>query len=614
MKILLALIVSLYFIISCSQDNSFRFVLFSDTHVAENTTGAADLELAVRDVNQLRDVDFVLVSGDITDMNIGNNLHRAKEILDSLNVPYYIIPGNHDTKWSGSAGANFRQIWPDDQFVFDYQNYRFIGFHQGPILRMDDGHIPREDLYWLKEQLQETGTEKPVILVMHYPLNDAIDNWNECVDIIKDYNIKLIIHGHGHRNRQSEYQGIPAVMGRSTLRARAEHGGFNIFTCRDDSMIVQEKTTGGRLNPAWTRVSLAGRAAIQSVPDSLLADMSVNTAYPDVKNKWTFESGYTTTASPVVANDTVYIADVSGKIRALSLADGKELWDFNSGGSVYATVAANQDRVIFNSADSNICCVDKNTNEVAWKLKTENNLVAVPLVHNDIVYSGSSDGTFRAIDLYSGELIWLYDKVGGYVETKPLFYKNKIIFGAWDGKLYALNTNDGSEAWIWQGEKTSPLYSPAACWPVAANNKVFVAAPDRVLSAINAETGETVWRNNSWKFRETVGLSEDGNRVYARSMTDSVVCFDTKTQKDKVIWANDFGYGYDIAPSMPVEKNGTLFWGTKNGLIIAADAENGALKWKHRINNYMINTVCPVDENRVLYSNIDGQIGLLSVR
>jgi 3',5'-cyclic AMP phosphodiesterase CpdA len=48
--------------------------LISETHVAENTTGAADLRLAVADINRRNDLDFVLVSGDITDMNIDGNV------------------------------------------------------------------------------------------------------------------------------------------------------------------------------------------------------------------------------------------------------------------------------------------------------------------------------------------------------------------------------------------------------------------------------------------------------------------------------------------------------------------------------------------------------------
>ena len=540
-----------------------RFALFSDTHVAEGTTGAADLRLAVADVNTQTDINFVLVSGDITDLNIGNNLRLAKQILDSLEIPYYIIPGNHDTKWSGSAGANFRALWEDDKFVFDHGGYRFIGFHQGPVLRMDDGHIPSEILFWLRKQLIQTGSHMPVILVMHYPLSPAVDNWHECVDIIQDYNIKAIIHGHGHRNRLLNYQGIPGIMGRSILRARSERGGYSIFSLDKDSLRAFTKIIGESIVTKWTSVSLNKNINIASVPDSLLPDNLINKKYPFVNVDWVFNSGNMMTASPVSDENQIYIGDVSGSFYALDTESGDIVWSFQGAGAIYGTAAVYQNKLVFTSADSVIYCLNSDDGSIIWKYKTGDALVSVPLIADEVVYVGASDGVFRALDMRHGELIWEYKKVGSYVETRPLLYQNKVIFGAWDGRLYALNQLSGHLEWLWIGEKTNPLYSPAACWPVAAAGMAFITAPDRFLTAIDTKTGKTIWRNNRWKFRETIGLSGDGNTVYGRSMTDSVVAFQSQYTSPVTKWAEDFAYGYDIAPSMPVEKEGTLFWGTK---------------------------------------------------
>jgi outer membrane protein assembly factor BamB/predicted phosphodiesterase len=606
------LLVSGFF--ACQQQKAFKFALFSDTHIGGTPSAAVDLRNAVADVNKQPDIDFVIISGDITDMNTDNHLELAKQILDSLNVPYYIIPGNHDTKWSGSAGANFRALWGDDKFVFDHAGYRFIGFHQGPILRMDDGHIPREVLTWLEAELRRTGTSRPVALVMHYPLNDAVDNWYECVDIIKDYNIKFILHGHGHRNRFQYYQGIPAFMGRSTLRARESAGGYTIFTMRNDSLIASERTPGGPTGKPWGAASLDLTPPVAAVADSLMPDYSVNKKYLNVHSEWIFNSGYTMTASPVCDDRFAYVGDVSGTVYALALSDGSVSWKFDGAGSVYGTACIDNDHLVFTSSDSTITCLKKSTGSLLWRVPTNNAMVSVPVVRDDIVYTGSSDGVFRALDMRHGETIWQYDSVGSYVETRPLLYQGKVIFGAWDGKLYALDQSNGSLIWKWHGERTNPLYSPAACWPVGAENKIFIAAPDRYMTAVDARNGATVWRDNDWKFRETVGLSTDSALVFARSMTDSVIAFETRRSLPAPGWAKDFDYGYDIAPSMPQEKEGTLYWGTKNGMIFAAVAADGSLKWKYKYQNYLIETVVPQDSERVLFSNIDGDVVLLSGR
>ncbi|MCK5572964.1 MAG: metallophosphoesterase, partial [Bacteroidetes bacterium] len=76
-----------------------RFAWLSDTHVGGGT-GTSDLRAAVRDINTFHDVDFVILSGDITEYGSNAQLLTAKRTLDSLNMPYYIIPGNQDTRWS----------------------------------------------------------------------------------------------------------------------------------------------------------------------------------------------------------------------------------------------------------------------------------------------------------------------------------------------------------------------------------------------------------------------------------------------------------------------------------------------------------------------------------
>ena len=605
------LLLIILFIWGCQHSPSFKFALLSDTHIQENSPANDELTQVIDDVNNNPDIEFVLVSGDITEINTGKNLMHAKEILDGLNKPYYIIPGNHDTKWSGSGGANFRALWGDDKFVFDFNEHRFIGFHQGPVLRMDDGHISLETLSWLEQILSETAKEKSIILVMHYPLNSSIDNWYECVNIIKDHNVKAILHGHGHRNRLHYYNGIPGIMGRSTLKAGSDSPGYTILEIRNDSLFAFEKKTNSIKPEIWQSVSLQRQTSNAEIADSLLPDYSINKEFMNVKLKWLYNSGYMMTASPTYDQDKIYVGNVAGSMICLDRQDGREIWKFNANEAIYGTAAVKDSFLVFTSADSNIYCINNNSGQKIWSYKTGNAIVSVAVIDNENVYVGASDSIFRCLNLSTGKQIWEFKDVSGYVETKPLIYQGKVFFGAWDGYLYAIDKISGNLVWKWQGPQSHSLYSPAACWPVAASGKIFVAAPDRYISAINAETGKTVWRNNHWKFRETIGVSENGKYIYARSMTDSVVAFYASGAKAKIKWVEDFGYGYDIAPSMPVEKDGTLFWGTKNGLIIAADAFSGQLKWKYKFQNYLINTVTPLSENSIFFSNIDGFVGIL---
>ena len=155
------------------------------------------------------------------------------------------------------------------------------------------------------------------------------------------------------------------------------------------------------------------------------------------------------------------------------------------------------------------------------------------------------------------------------------------------------------------------LYSPAACLPVAANDKVFIVAPDRFMSAIDSKTGETVWRSNAHKVRESIGISEDGRRIFARCMEDTLVALSSKSASPKLIWAAPCGYGYDIDPSMPIEKDGIIFFSTKNGYLFAIDAKNGKLKFQYRVGVALVNTVTPINAHQVVLTDMDGRVMLV---
>ena len=79
------------------QEGRFSFALVTDTHIGGD--GADDdLRRTVTDINAVDSIAFVIVSGDVTEFGSNAELRLAKKILDGLRKPWYIIPGNHDTK------------------------------------------------------------------------------------------------------------------------------------------------------------------------------------------------------------------------------------------------------------------------------------------------------------------------------------------------------------------------------------------------------------------------------------------------------------------------------------------------------------------------------------
>lgn len=589
----------------------FHFALLTDLHITRGTTAVEDLENSVRQINNTPNIEFVLVTGDITEFGDRESLEKSKSILDKLTVPYYITSGNHETKWSASGHTDFRQIFGDDKFEFEHKGVRFFGFNTGPVLRMADGHVSPQDITWLKDELSKQDKSVPVILATHYPLQYGdVDNWYQLTDAVRSYNIRAVLGGHYHRNVIFSYDGIPGLINRSNLRAKADVGGYSVYSVTKDSLIVYEQAIGGEPK-RWAGLSMTEKYFDEKGSDAKYPDFSVNKQFPQVKEKWLAETHIGIYSSPVIWGKRVFVGDDLGNLTCYNLRNGKKRWSYQVGSRIIGTPAVADGVVVFGSADKNIYGVNAKSGTLLWKILTEEAVLGAVTIEKGIAYLGGSDNSFRAIDVKTGKEHWTFDKLNGYVEAKPLIINNKVIFGAWDTYLYALDKK-GELCWKWTNGK-GRHYSPASVWPVSANGKVFIVDPERAMTAIDLETGKTVWRTKQSMVRESIGISEDGNRIYAKTMQDSVVCYSSQGNEPRKIWSSNVGYGYEHNPSMLVEKDGTVYGSTKNGLIFALDALTGKEIWKHKIGNSLINTVVSIGKKQILITTAGGEVCLLKI-
>lgn len=614
MKRIQTLIYSLFALAFCvqvqAQIGTFRFAQLTDIHLSQNNPNPTeDLLRSIAQINATDSLDFVLVTGDLTEEGDNATLQKVKQCLDLLRYPYYTVMGNHETKWSESGCTMFAKIFGGERFSFFHKGIQFIGFNTGPFMRMAFGHVKPQDISWIQSTIKDK--KQPVILVTHYPILEGdVDNWYEVTDAVKPYNIRLFIGGHYHRNKQFTYDGIPGVLIRTNLRDKDALPGYGIYEVSPDSIIVYQQRIGEK-KQRLCAYSLTQQLFNHDKKADKYPDFSVNKTYPNVKRKWCVQTGTAIYSSPVVEGNRVFVGDDAGILTAYNLKTGKKLWAYQSGNRIVGTPAVENGIVVFGSADQYIYGIDAKNGSLKWRIQAEAPVLGAVTIQQGIAYIGSSDHIFRAIDIQNGKVVWTYNNVKGYVETKPLVTNNQVIFGAWDNTLYSLDKHNGHENWRWTGSLTRMHFSPAAVWPVATQNRVFIVDPERALTAIDLTTGATIWRTYQSKVRETIGLSADQTRIYAKTMQDSVVCYSATAEQPKQLWRANLQFGYEHATSMMAEQGDVVLGSTKDGLIFALQAKTGEIRWKHKIGNSLINTVVPVGRNQLLVTAASGELCLL---
>jgi outer membrane protein assembly factor BamB/predicted phosphodiesterase len=593
----------------------FSFALLTDTHIStSNPRPMEDLQRSIADINQNSSIEFVVVTGDLTENGDLASIQSIKNALDQLNVPYYAASGNHETTWSESGVMDFSRVFGDSRFAFTHNDMYFIGFNSGPVIRMADGHVAPQDITWLKHNLDSVSAagNTPIFVFTHYPLrNGDVDNWYDVTDVLRQHNVQCIMGGHYHRNLHFDCDGISDVLNRSNMRDKDGNNGYAIIQVTDSIRFFEK-----RINETarqWLSLPFEKKTYGPSNQE-LRPDFTINKEYANVQRVWHCSLKGGIYSTPATDGRSLFIGDDVGCLYSLNLKSGKTNWTFNTGMRIVGSPAVSEGVVVFGSANYNIYGLDAKTGKELWHISTNQAVMGAATIENGIAYIGGGDGRMFAIDIHTGKIKWSFDELKNYVLTRPLVYNQKLYFGTWDTHFYALNLADGSLAWKWNNGNGNPKLSPASVWPVAANGKIFITAPDRYFTCLDAETGEQVWRTKEYKVRETVGLSEDGKTVYSKCMWDTIVAMDATVAEPITRWATHAGFGYEHNPAMPLEKDGTLWVSTKNGLLLGVDAQNGNVMWRHKIGNSILNTPLPLSGTECIFTSSEGTITYIRVK
>lgn len=199
----------------------------SDLHVTaarkkayDQVPTAENLARCVEHINQLQPaVDVVLVTGDITFSSLYEEAQCAAGLLETLNAPFYIIPGNHDER-AVLRSAFAERGCPAE--AGEFINYAVDGFPLS-FIALDTtvpgapgGEVCTERAVWLEKQLEKTAG-KPTIVFMHHPPvkcgvletdEDGFVGADLLGEVIEKYpNIERILCGHIHLTTHIRWRG-----------------------------------------------------------------------------------------------------------------------------------------------------------------------------------------------------------------------------------------------------------------------------------------------------------------------------------------------------------------------------------------------------------------------
>lgn len=259
-KFLLTLFALFTGICTVSAEN-IKFVQVSDTHIASDSEFSQKvLKAAVKDINSQTDIAFVVFTGDNINSPDENNLRDFVKIANRLNVPYYVVLGNHDVyKTKNMSKVQYFEILREGN-PFKLQrsaNYKFSknGFvfltvdGAKEIIPGSVGYYRQDTLNWVDKMLTK-NSNKQVIIFQHFPIEypDGVESklkthrtykveeYQKMLE--KHNNVLAVLSGHFHTNGEIMKNGVYHISTPSVITVPHSYKIIDIVTTKDFSPII----------------------------------------------------------------------------------------------------------------------------------------------------------------------------------------------------------------------------------------------------------------------------------------------------------------------------------------------------------------------------------------
>lgn len=187
-----------------------RFAIIGD-RTGDHQQGV--YEQIVKEV-ELMQPDFVMTVGDHVEgytedtVKLNAEWMEYKKLIESLTMPIYFTPGNHDIL-SDIQEQVYREQIGDPYYSFDEGGYHFVVLDNGRWERGD--RLPSEELNWLIQDLARHNSAKGTLVFMHKPFwynGVAAGQPDTLHSLFVKYGVDAVFSGHFHEYFSGKYDGV----------------------------------------------------------------------------------------------------------------------------------------------------------------------------------------------------------------------------------------------------------------------------------------------------------------------------------------------------------------------------------------------------------------------
>lgn len=267
---------------------------------------------------------------------------------------------------------------------------------------------------------------------------------------------------------------------------------------------------------------------------------------------WSFKTGSSVYAKPLILDSVVYIGSLDSIFYALNVLTGAEIWHYQTDNQIYSSAVVSENTLCFESGNrlygldlngglkwvtplaagpvvnrhdewddyhsspkiadgiayigselGQVFGVNLANGSVVFQVQSpepRSTVETTPVIYNGNVYFGDWTGIFYAYELSTSRMVWKYDTRNdntytwvNNIQNEAVIWKNNVLFGGRNCNLYSLNSETGAKNWMY--------HDPYDMWllggPLIINDVLYMGASNQFfIQAFNPVNGEKLWTQN----------------------------------------------------------------------------------------------------------------------
>jgi len=263
-------------------------------------------------------------------------------------------------------------------------------------------------------------------------------------------------------------------------------------------------------------------------------------------------------------------------------ARAQVVWRESVGGAdVYIFTPAIYDGAVYAAgAGGTLARFDAKTGKQMWRIDTKEPLSGGVGADAGLVVVATRKGAVLTYDV-RGKPVWK-SQVSSEVLMAPRISEGVVVVRSGDGRIYALNANDGTPKWDYHFT-LPPLLLRSDSGVVIARGEVLAGLAAGRVVALNLETGAVVWEST---LAQPKGANEleritdvaaapavEADQACAVAFQGRVGCYDIV--RGTLLWSREGSSAVALGID-PI----TVYMSDARGTVLAMDKNTGATIWK----------------------------------